>query len=127
MNIQVDQFSSSIQKLLQEYGDQVRDLVDEIIPETGKEAKKQVKQESPQRTGAYARSWAVQNKKSRLGVTSEVHNKEKYRLTHLLEYGHIAANGRRVGARPHIAKVNEWAVNELFRRLTTALESGRTL
>lgn len=127
MNITVNEFSSSVQKILQEYGDSVRETLNEIIPETGKEAKKRLKQESPQRTGAYSRSWSVQNTKTRLGVTAEVHNKEKYRLTHLLEYGHIAKNGRRVGARPHIAKVNEWAVDELFNRLTTAIQSGRTI
>ena len=135
MNITVNEFSSSVQKLLQEYGDSIRDLVNETIPETGKEARKRVKQESPHDTGAYARSWSVQINKNRLNVSAEVHNKEKYRLTHLLEnghaiknqYGYVAKDGKRVKAIPHIGKVNEWAVDELFNRLTTAIQSGRTI
>ena len=135
MNVKIDQFSSEFQKLLQEYGDEVLRLADETIPEIGKEARKQLKQTSPNATGAYARSWSVDTRRERLGITSEVHNKDKYRLTHLLEHGHeiknqygyVGKNGKRVKAIPHIGKVNDWAVDELFDRLKTAIAGGRTL
>ena len=53
--------------------------------------------------GHYKDGW-----RTRKGYTNidhyeyEVYNAKKYQLTHLLEHGHIAANGVRVGIRPHI-------------------------
>ena len=53
--------------------------------------------------GHYKEGW-----KSRKGYSSidhheyDVYNSKKPSLTHLLEHGHIAANGLRVGVRPHI-------------------------
>lgn len=135
MNVKVDGFASGVQKLLQEYGDEVWLLVNELVPEVGKEARKQVKQDSPHDTGRYSRGWAVQTTKERLGVSVEVHNKDRYRLTHLLEnghdiknqYGYVGKDGKRVEARPHIGKVNDWAADELFDRLKRGIESGGTL
>ena len=135
MNVKVDGFSSGVQKLLQEYGDEVWRLVNETVPETGKEARKQLKQKSPHETGRYSRGWAVQITRERLGVSAEVHNKDRYRLTHLLEHGHdiknqygfVGKDGKRVKAIPHIGEVNDWAVDELFDRLKRDIESGRTL
>ena len=135
MNVKVDGLASGVQKLLQEYGDEVWRLVNELVPEVGKEARKQVKQDSPHATGRYSRGWAVQTTKERLGVSVEVHNKDRYRLTHLLEnghdiknqYGYVGKNGRRVRAIPHIGKVNDWAADELFDRLKKGIESGGTL
>jgi len=133
--ISPDELTSVVQKLLQEYGDEVLRLADEAIPEVGKESRKQLKQTSPKATGAYSRSWSVDIRRERLGITAEVHNKDKYRLTHLLEYGHdiknqygyVGKDGKRVKAIPHIGKVNDWAVDELFDRLKRGIESGRTL
>lgn len=135
MNVKVDGFASGVQKLLQEYGDEVWRLVNETVPETGKEARKQLKQKSPHETGRYSRGWAVQITRERLGVSAEVHNKDRYRLTHLLEHGHdiknqygfVGKDGKRVKALPHIGEVNDWAVDELFDRLKRDIESGRTL
>lgn len=78
----------------------------DIIEEASKELSENIKQASLQNfkgTGAYGNSWTYRlegkgNKK--IGV---VHNKEHYRLTHLLEFGHVIANtSRRVAPRPHI-------------------------
>ena len=55
------------------------------------------------RKGHYKDGW-----RSRKGYSNvdyyeyEVYNAKKYRLTHLLEHGHLDANGNRVGERPHI-------------------------
>lgn len=137
MNVKAEEFASTMQKLLTEYGDEVRNLTYEIVPEVGKEASKRLKQTSPSDTGAYRRGWAVQNAKDRLGISSTVHNAKRYRLTHLLENGHINKEGRRVQlkngkwvhivnprtpAYPHIAKVEQWAVHELEAEIKEAIK-----
>lgn len=116
-----------VQRLIYEYGDEVRNYAYLIVPEVGKDAKNRLRQKSPKRTGTYAKDWNVKTQKKRLDIQTDVYNKEHYRLTHLLEYGHIAKNGRRVGQRAHIADVDQWAVGELVDRLTTAIQYGRVL
>ena len=82
---------------------------------------KSVKKFAPGRnpSGEYSKSWTVELKpKERLKVAYVVHNEEHYRLTHLLENGHVSRNGTgrtfgRVKAYPHIQPVNEWAKAEL--------------
>lgn len=64
-------------------------------------------------TGKYASSWTYTMEKG--GITAKVHNKERYMLTHLLEYGHVQVvggkkgkGGREVGfvkGKPHIGPV----------------------
>ena len=122
MNVKVDGFASGVQKLLQEYGDEVWLLVNELVPEVGKEARKQVKQDSPHATGRYSRGWAVQTTKERLGVSVEVHNKDRYRLTHLLENGHKTRGGGDSRKFPHIKYGEELARRRLPELITKEIE-----
>ena len=69
---------------------------------------KTVKEGSPvgkgNRKGHYKDGWTSYKEYENAAGSVEygVRNKKKYQLTHLLEHGHIAANGKRVGKRPHI-------------------------
>lgn len=134
MNIRPNELESSIQKLLKEYGDDVRTAVNVAVPEVAKEAAKQLRKTSPSDTGDYRRNWSVKKESSRTDVKSTVYNAKHYRLTHLLEYGHVLKTGKRVAggryvvettgfvkARPHIAKVEAWAVQELEERVKEAV------
>lgn len=58
-------------------------------------------------TGEYAESWTYDMHKDKYdNPYGVVHNKEHYRLTHLLEHGHVSANQHgeygRVAPKPHI-------------------------
>ena len=123
----VDGLEKAIQKTLAEYEGVTIDSMKAAVDKASKEAVRELKSSSPNRTGAYAKSWAA--KKARLtnkwAYQKTVYNKEHYRLTHLLEKGHKvvgAKNGRTwVDARPHIEKVEQKAVETLVNEMKETL------
>ena len=127
MKTTVDDLSKAIQKTLAEYEGVTIDNMKAAVDKASKEAVRELKSSSPNRTGAYAKSWAA--KKARLtnkwAYQKTVYNKDHYRLTHLLEKGHKvvgAKNGRtRVDPIPHIEKVEKKAVENLVREMKETL------
>lgn len=90
-------------------------------------ARDQLRQKSPKKTGAYAKSWSVKNERNGVTgmVTATVYAKAPhYRLTHLLENGHAKVNGGRVDGIPHIRPAEQNAVNEFVRLTKEAIERG---
>lgn len=125
--------TATVQQLLKEYGQEVYEIMDDCVDEVAKEAASKlhgVNRFAPGRnpTGKYSESWTVDKEKTgRLAVNRVVHNEEYYRLTHLLENGHVSRNGTGryfgdVPAYPHIAPVNEWANNELPKLVKQRIE-----
>ena len=108
---------------------QMKELLDEVnkdversaktnIQRVAKESVQKLKNTSPRKTGSYASGWGTK-KQGEMDVV--VHNRTDYQLTHLLENGHVIRNkkgtyGRTHGIK-HIAPVEEWAVDELPRRI----------
>lgn len=122
----------AIQAVLNEYGDDVYKVLDNCVDTVAEEAKEKLQNVSSfapggNPTGAYSKSWI--NEKlpvGKLNTKQVVHNEEHYRLTHLLEKGHVIRNGTgrtygRTGEYPHIAPVNEWANEELQRKVKQEL------
>ena len=122
---------AQIATLLDDYSKEVKEKTDKAFEQVAKEAAQELRQTSPRgkgkNSGDYAKGWTVKrerDKKSGL-YTITVHNKTHYQLTHLLENGHdVVRGGVVVGhakAYPHIADVNDWAIqafeSELYRRL----------
>lgn len=107
---------------LDTYSDEVREQLQEVVPEVMKEAQKRLRSSSPKRTGGYAKGWKVKTENTRIGVTSVLYNAEKPGLTHLLENGHPKTGGGRVEGIPHIKPVEEWATEEALKRLEEALK-----
>ena len=101
--INIQDLSDEISKMLTEYVDNVEEIVEEETDNLIKEAKLDLVSKSPKDKGDYARSWTITQKKYKgLHVYSRViHNKDHYRLTHLLEFGHHAKDGSCVPAQPH--------------------------
>lgn len=109
-----------IQGLLNSYATEVRSKIATTSMEVARECAQRLRQTSPKRTGKYKKGWAVKEMRTNdVGLSTwVVHNKTRYRLTHLLEYGHKARGGTRiVGKRPHIKKVEEWAQEEFPKQL----------
>ena len=71
----------------------------------------------------YAEGWKV-SKKERADLV--VHNATNYQLTHLLEKGHVIRNKKGTYGRTHpikhIEPAEEWAADELPRRITEDLD-----
>lgn len=117
-------FEPAIAEILNKYGEAVYDVLSESIDEVAGDAVDKLKSVSSfaprgHPSGQYSASWASETvTKKRVYTKKVVHNEEHYRLTHLLEKGHVNRNGTgrsygRTPAYPHIAPVNEWANQEL--------------
>jgi hypothetical protein len=124
VTIQPEKLTDEIQKILDEYGDEASAALNEAISETAKEAQTQLRQKNQGRKlwKKYPKGWSVQIKAGRLDVEGIVYNKDPYRLTHLLEFGHATRNGGRTKAFPHIAEVNAFAQKDVLERLREKLQ-----
>lgn len=108
--------SAAVEKILNAYGDDMRDNLAAITLSVARSTAKKLTQESRHKTGGsgkYAKGWGVTTENTRLTKRSVVHNKSTPGLPHLLEHGHIMANGKRGGVArggPHIGAVEQEAV-----------------
>ena len=101
--------SNAIMKYLQEYKEDIEEDVVDISNKVIKEAKAELKSISPKANktvklkggttvapGSYAKSWSIKNGQKAKDIYSKIaYNREHYRLTHLLEFGHATRNGRK--------------------------------
>lgn len=109
--------SAQMKELLDEINEDVRQSTKSNINTVAKESAQKLKNTSPRKTGSYAKGWAVKKE----GDDAIVYNRTDYQLTHLLENGHVIRNkkgtyGRTNGIK-HIAPVEQWAIDELPRRI----------
>lgn len=125
--------NKAVEEILNQYGDEVYEVMGDSIEEVAEEATNRLKQSNSfapggTPTGAYAQDWINEKLQSkRLTVSRVVHNQEHYRLTHLLEKGHVIRNGTgrtfgKTGSYPHIGPVNDWANQELPNLVKRKLE-----
>lgn len=85
----------------------------------------EIKASAPSDTGNYGKSWTVKTVRETSGsLELVVHSKNKYQLTHLLEFGHAKRGGDRVSARPHIANAEEKAVKVFEEEIKEAISNG---
>lgn len=104
---------------LKKWHSKLSDDVETAAKTTGKEAAKKLKDRSPQKTKEYAKGWAVKKVK---GIYI-VHNQNKPRLTHLLEYGHYNAKGKKqVQGQPHIRLTEQEVIQEFQQRVEDAIK-----
>ncbi len=114
---------AQIQEILSDYGEDVDEIVNEVIPAVAKEAVKKLKKVSPSRRGGgkYAKGWTQETEKGRLTISSTIYNKTPG-LPHLLEKSHALRGGGRSTPIVHIEPVEQWANREVVERIEEALE-----
>lgn len=108
-----------MKELLDSVNKDVKEATKRNIDAVSKEAVQKLKNTSPRKTGSYAKGWGTK-RQGEMDVI--VYNRTDAPLTHLLENGHVIRNkkgtyGRTSGIK-HIAPVEEWASDELPRRIT---------
>lgn len=124
----VGDVSNAIAALLQEYGQSVRETVNEIIPDVAKDTAKKVRENvgtagiGRGTKGNYAKGWSVQvNTKTATGDPIAIVYNKTPGLPHLLEFDHALRQGGRTKPHEHIAPAEEWARDELVKRVKEAL------
>ena len=125
-----EQAFSQLQSEITEYGSEVLFALQEVTKEVGAEAVQKLKSSSPRskgkssyKGGHYATKWTTESDRAgKTDTTTIVYNKKPtYRLTHLLEHGWVARNGRRVPGQEHIKPVDDWVQNEVIEALARKL------
>lgn len=105
----------------------VKDVLETDSMQVAKETVSMLRNTSPKgppHKRRYAEGWKV-SKKGRGDLV--VHNATNYQLTHLLENGHVVRNKKGTYGRTHpikhIEPAEEWASEELPRRILEDIES----
>ena len=120
---------TQLNDVLQDYSKEVMDTYNTCGKEIADDTVSKLKRVKFGRydRGKYSKSWAVKQEKSNWGTDSYIiYNKKHYRLTHLLEFGHVVKNGTKrvvgkAGAIPHIKPMEEWVQQQLPKLLVQKL------
>lgn len=123
-----DAFQATVDKILAEYGDDVRGNMNDIVKGVTKAGVREIRSASRAAvggTGKYAGGWTSQMETGRLSAQGTVYNGEVPGLPHLLEHGHALKRGGRtlgfVSAHPHIAKVEQEMIREFESKVMSQL------
>lgn len=111
--VSADKLSGALQKILQDYAEDVTKDTAQLAKKFTQKGVQQVKANSGQfgGTGQYAAGWTSKFETGRLSAQGVIYNKIAG-LPHLLENGHANRNGGRTAGRVHIAPVEEKLTKE---------------
>ena len=130
--VTIENFADEIQKILDEYGDEVDEKLNEITTRIGKKGAQLLKSESLEKFPSskkhkkrYGSTWTAKAERKRLYTTVTIYNSQPG-LPHLLENGHLVKNGtgRVLGqaeAHPHIYEVEEKIIKEYEKEVKNKL------
>lgn len=120
----IDRLQADVNAILEEYGDEVAENLDEITREVGKKGAKALRSSSKGSfggSGKYARGWTYEVEESRLGTTVTLYNRTPG-LPHLLENGHAKRGGGRVPGRSHIAPVEAELIESYEKEVASKID-----
>lgn len=116
-----DMITETCRQFTEETVQAVESGIEEIVTQAAQE----IKATAPKKSGKYRRSWKVRKDRENGSITVTAYASGKsYRLTHLLENGHVTRDGTtRARAFPHIAPANE-AAHAKAERLLEEVANG---
>lgn len=112
--ITIDQFASSIHDILEKYGDEINENMEEAVKTVSRKGAQAVKSaaSSTFNGNKYASGWTSKTETGRMSAQGTIYNRTVPGLPHLLENGHAMRGGGRVAGRPHIKPVEEKIIQE---------------
>lgn len=127
-HVSIEKMEKELREILQDYEDLTTEEVNTVVKNTANTVKKAIKQEAPEDTGVYERSWkSEKTSENRRKVSYTVYSNGRGRLAHLLEDGHDLKDryGNKIGEvkdYPHITPAAENAEKELMYQLRKLYE-----
>lgn len=120
--VPIDRLTQEVDKILQEYGEDVQYNLDEIVKQMAKKGARTLQQESKGKFEGtkYYKSWTSKTETKRTSAQGVIYSKIPG-LPHLLEYGHALRQGGRTTGRPHIKPVEEALVREFESKVKSKL------
>lgn len=129
--VQPEKLAKELEEILESYVDDVCTGTVKTVKAISKAAAQDLKATSPvhhgaytdkrrrnRRPGKYAKGWTTTTtEKKAHKVTVIVHNKDEYRLAHLLEHGHASNKGGTVPAHVHIKPIEDQYTKELEKQV----------
>lgn len=117
---------AQLRRILTEFVDDEEQKIEKITRKVAQDTARQLKGSSPKESGKYASGWRMKSTPIvGSGTSYTVYNGAKPGLTHLLEHGHVSRNQYgtygRVGARVHIAPVEQAAIQSYIAKLEAEL------
>lgn len=119
--VSIDDLANEISRQLKQFTDFVEEEVEVAKNEVAGTLMARLVVTSPSSTATqkkYKNGWRIKKVNNKLIV----HNKTKYQLTHLLEYGHAKVGGGRVPAQVHIKPAEEEAIETYIDRVQRAIQ-----
>jgi hypothetical protein len=123
--VSIDEMGDIIMKELEEYAKLATDDMKDAVKDTAKSVKKDIEGSAPVLTGRYKKSWSIKSiSENANSIDMVVHSRNRYQLTHLLEYGHAKRGGGRVEGKPHIAPAEQRGNETLVKTIEQKLKGG---
>lgn len=120
--VPIDRLTAEIEKILEDYGENVQQNINDIVGEITKKGAKTLNRQSGQTFDGkkYRKSWTTQVETGRTSAQGTIYSKIPG-LPHLLEHGHALRGGGRTTGRVHIAPVEEALVKEFETKVKSKL------
>ena len=132
--VTADNLATEIQKILEEYAGDVQDNIDVVTKKIGQKGAAALRNQSKETfpvkkgrktSGKYESGWTSTVEKTRVYTAVTIYNRKRASLAHLLEFGHVSANGTgrygRVPEHPHVAPVEQALVLEYEREVVNSI------